>query len=179
MSVTRESGPEPSVLIVMGVSGSGKTTIGALLARLLHWEFVDGDSLHPAANVRKMQSGVALTDEDRWPWLHAIAAWIDATRATGRHGVVACSALKRSYRRLLLGTRGDVRIVYLQADFEIVRQRMSTRTGHFMPVALLRSQFDTLEEPGPGEHAVVVPANGAPDTLAAEALTRLGLKPPT
>jgi gluconokinase len=170
--------PKPSVLVVMGVSGSGKTTIAALLAHRLHWEFVDGDSFHPAANVTKMQSGVALTDEDRWPWLHAVAAWIDATRSAGGQGVVACSALKRSYRDVLLEGRSDVRLVYLEADFGVVRQRMAKRTGHFMPVALLESQFDALEPPWPDEHPVVVSVNAEPAAIVAEVLRRLGLAPP-
>ena len=104
----------PSVLVVMGVSGSGKTTVAALLAGRLNWEFADGDDFHPPANVEKMHSGVLLTDDDRWPWLGAIAAWIDATRSAGGHGVVACSALMRRYRDVLLGSRPDVRLVYLK-----------------------------------------------------------------
>src|SRR4051812_20691816 len=98
----------PSVLIVMGVSGSGKTPIASLLARLRGWELADADSFHPAENVRKMKDGIALTDEERWPWLHAIAAWIDEVRAAGSHGIVACSTLKRSYREVLIGERRDV-----------------------------------------------------------------------
>ena len=109
----------PSVLVVMGVSGSGKTTVAALLAGRLHWEFEDADDLHPAANVAKMHAGIPLTDADRWPWLHAVASWIDASRAAGRHGVVACSALKRSYRDIIVGSRPDVRLVYLKGDSAI------------------------------------------------------------
>ncbi len=139
----------PSVVVVMGVSGSGKTTVASLLAGRLGWEFEDGDDFHPAANVEKMQSGSPLTDEDRWPWLAAIAAWIDKVRAEGRHGVVTCSGLKRAYRDVLVGGRPDVRLVYLKGDRELIGRRMAARHGHFMPTSLLDSQFRTLEEPGP------------------------------
>ncbi len=169
--------PAPSVLVVMGVSGSGKTTVGALLASRLGWMFVDGDAFHSASNVQKMQSGIALTDEDRWPWLHAIESWIDATRTAHRHGVVACSALKRRYRELLSGGRSDVRLVYLQASFDIVRERLSKREGHFMPVSLLESQYETLEEPGPEEAPIIVSVSDAPETIVADVVTRLKLTP--
>jgi len=169
---------EVALLLIMGVSGSGKSTVGSLLARALGWRFVDGDSFHPAANVAKMRAGVALTEEDRRPWLRSIAAWIDATRATGGCGIVACSALKRRYRRRLIGNRSDVRLVYLRADPELIRQRLSARQGHFMPPALLASQFAALEEPAPDEKAVVVAAAAAPATIAAEVIQRLGLRPP-
>ena len=124
----------PSVLVVMGVSGSGKTTVAALLAGRLNWEFADGDDFHPPANVEKMHSGVPLTDDDRWPWLDAIAAWIDATRSAGGHGVVACSALMRRYRDVLLGSRPDVRLVYLRVAGPH-RAPPSGPAGHFMPRA--------------------------------------------
>jgi len=165
------------VLVVMGVSGSGKTTVGALLASRLGWMFVDGDAFHSASNVQKMQSGIALTDEDRWPWLHAIASWIDATRTAHRHGVVACSALKRRYREVLSGGRSDVRLVYLQASVDIVRERLSKREGHFMPVSLLESQYETLEEPGPEEAPIIVSVSDAPETIVADVVTRLKLTP--
>jgi len=165
------------VLVVMGVSGSGKTTVGALLASRLGWTFVDGDAFHSASNVQKMQSGIALTDEDRWPWLHAIASWIDATRTAHRHGVVACSALKRRYREVLSGGRSDVRLVYLQASVDIVRERLSKREGHFMPVSLLESQYETLEEPGPEEAPIIVSVSDAPETIVADVVTRLNLTP--
>lgn len=141
----------PSVLIVMGVSGSGKTTVAALLAGRLGWEYGDADDFHPAANVRKMHGGTPLTDEDRWPWLATMAAWIDATRAVGRHGVLACSALKRAYRDVLVGSRSDVRLVYLRGDKALIASRQAARHNHFMPASLVDSQFATLEEPGPEE----------------------------
>ena len=147
----------PSVLVVMGVSGSGKTTIAALLAGRLGWTFEDGDWFHPPENVAKMAAGTPLTDKDRWPWLHAIADWADATRKDGRHGVVACSALKREYRAAIVGANGDaVRIVYLNGEREVIASRMARRQGHFMPAALLDSQFETLEPPGDDEHPITV-----------------------
>jgi gluconokinase len=150
-----------SVIVVMGVSGSGKTTVAALLAGRLRWEFEDGDWLHPEANVEKMHRGIALTDDDRWPWLRAIAAWIDEKRHEG-HGVVACSALKRRYRDVLIGERRDVRLVYLKGDETLIARRIATRHGHFMPAALLHSQFEALEEPAEDEHPIVVSIDARP-----------------
>jgi gluconokinase len=148
--------PTPSVIVVMGVSGAGKTTIGALLAGRLQWEFADGDWFHPDSNVEKMRSGTPLTDEDRWPWLQAIAEWIDATRREGGHAIVACSTLKRSYRAVIIGDRPDVRLVYLKGDRALIAHRQAARHGHFMPTGLLESQFEALEEPGREEDAIVV-----------------------
>src|SRR5207248_5059043 len=139
---------EPSVIIVMGVSGAGKSTIAAMLAVRLGWTYEDADWFHPPANVEKMHSGKRLTDEDRRPWLQGIAAWIDATRGIGGHGVIDCSALKRAYREILVGDRRDVRIVYLKGDRELIARRMALRHGHFMPTSMLDSQFATLQEPG-------------------------------
>ena len=146
----------PSILVVMGVSGSGKSTIGTLLARTLQWEFGDANSFHPPANVEKMRKGIPLTDEDRWPWLRAIAAWIDKKRAAGACGVVGCSALKRRYRDILIAERRDVRLVYLKGSEELIARRMAMRHGHFMPPSLLSSQFAALEEPGPDERPIIV-----------------------
>ncbi len=146
----------PAVLVVMGVSGSGKTTVAALLAGRLGWEYADADEFHPPANVQKMHGGTPLTDEDRWPWLRAMAAWIDATRSIGRHGVLACSALRHSYRAILIGDRPDVRLVYLQGDTALIADRQAGRHNHFMPASLVGSQFATLEEPGPEEHPLTV-----------------------
>lgn len=153
----------PSVLVVMGVSGSGKTTVAAMLARELGWTFEDGDWFHPPANVEKMAAGTPLTDKDRWPWLQAIADWIEATRAAGHHGVLACSALRREYRAVLVGGHPDVvRIVFLDGDKALIGARMALRQGHFMPPDLLESQFKTLERPEPEENPITVPIDKHP-----------------
>lgn len=157
--------PLPSVLVVMGVSGSGKTTIAALLAGRLGWEYVDADAFHSPANVAKMHGGTPLTDEDRWPWLGTMAAWIDATRVVGRHGVLACSALKRSYRQVLVSGHADVRIVYLRGEKALIAQRQAARHNHFMPATLVDSQFATLEEPGPDEHPLTVSVAPRPPAI--------------
>ena len=157
----------------MGVSGSGKTTTASRLAAELGWAFLDGDDLHSAENICKMASGMPLTDEDRWPWLRSIAAWIDAAGQAGRSGVVACSALKRSYRKILLDGRPNVRLVYLQADPATLAPRVAARQGHFMPATLLRSQFETLEEPKPDEHPIVVSAEPPPSVIVAEILKEI------
>jgi gluconokinase len=146
----------PSVVVVMGVSGSGKSTIAAMLAHRMHWVYEDGDWFHPRSNIEKMHSGIPLTDEDRSPWLEAIAAWIDATRKAGSHGVISCSALKRAYRNVLVDDRPHVRLVYLKGGHDLVARRLAARDGHFMPRSLLESQFAALEEPQPGERAIVV-----------------------
>ena len=146
----------PSMLVVMGVSGSGKTTVAGLLAGSLGWELGDADDWHSPANVRKMHGGTPLSDEDRWPWLHSIAAWIDATRSTGRHGVLACSALKRAYRDILIGDRPDVRLVFLRGSESLIQHRQAARHHHYMPASLVHSQFETLEEPGPDERPLIV-----------------------
>lgn len=163
----------PRVLVVMGVSGSGKTTVAALLAAALGWQFEEGDDLHPPANVEKMSHGTPLTDEDRWPWLHRIAEVIDGWRARGESGVLTCSALKRAYRDIIVGNRPDVRLVYLRGDRDIIHGRMATRHGHFMPVGLLDSQFATLEEPGADENPIVVSVGKRPAEIAQEVIAGL------
>lgn len=167
--------PDPAVIIVMGVSGSGKSTIGALLASRLRWEFEDADWLHPAANVDKMHHGVPLTDQDRLPWLNAVAAWIDHCRQSGERSVVACSALKRWYRDILIGDRRDVRLVYLKGDEALIARRLATRHEHFMPPSLLHSQFEALEEPGPDENPVVVSIEPRPQQIVGQILSGLPL----
>jgi gluconokinase len=164
-----------SVAVIMGVSGSGKSTVGAILARRLQWEFEDADWFHPAANVDKMHNGIALTDEDRRPWLDAIAAWIDRTRRAGGHGVVACSALKRRYRDVLVGERADVRLVYLKGDQTLIARRIAIRHEHFMPASLLRSQFEALEEPGPDENPITVSIELQPPEIVARILLALNM----
>lgn len=163
--------PKVFAIVVMGVSGSGKSTIAAMLAARLGWTYEDGDWFHPRANVEKMHAGVPLTDEDRWPWLHAIAAAIDDARRCASHVVIACSALKRAYRDILRDGRKDVRFVYLKGDQKLIAHRMSLREGHFMPPSLLNSQFAALEEPGRDENPIVVSIDAHPravvDTILA------------
>jgi gluconokinase len=158
----------------MGVSGSGKSTIGRALAERLHWRFAEGDEFHSAANVAKMRAGVALTDEDRGPWLDAIAAWIRATRAKG-HGVVACSALKRDYRRRITGGASDVKFVYLEGGYDTIAARLARRADHYMPLSLLRSQFDALEPPGSDEDPLVMSSEQAPAQTVDAVVSALGL----
>jgi len=138
--------------VVMGVSGSGKTAIGLALARALGVEFIEGDDFHPEENVKRMASGIALTDEDRAPWLRSIAARLRAAKGADAGVVVSCSALKRSYRDLLRDEAGDVRFIFLKGARALIAERLATRSGHFMPPSLLDSQFAALEEPGSDEH---------------------------
>jgi carbohydrate kinase (thermoresistant glucokinase family) len=165
--------PRPVILVVMGVSGAGKSTIGVLLARALGYPFQEGDDLHPPANIEKMRSGRPLTDADRAPWLARVAALIDDWRRHGEGGVVACSALKRAYRAVIIGDRPGVRLVYLEASYELIRRRVEARRGHFMPVALLRSQFDDLEPPTPEERPIVVDVEDPPEAAVATIIGRL------
>lgn len=162
-----------TIVIAMGVSGSGKTTVAAGVAKRLGWPLLEGDAFHPPANVAKMHAGTPLTDADRWPWLHAIAAREDELRAAGASAVVACSALKRAYRDILAGDRADVVLLYLCGSRELIHERMAARKGHFMPPALLDSQFATLEEPGPDERPVVVDIGGPPGAVVEKALRQL------
>jgi gluconokinase len=165
----------PSVIVMMGVSGSGKSTIAAMLAHRLHWVYEDGDWFHPLSNVEKMHRGEPLTDADRWPWLKAIAAWIDDTRQAGKHGIVACSALKRAYRDVLVGERRDVRLVFLKGDRELIGRRIAARNGHFMPAALLDSQFATLEEPAADERPITVSIAPHPRDIVDAIVEKLGI----
>ncbi|MBV9521227.1 MAG: gluconokinase [Alphaproteobacteria bacterium] len=163
----------PLVLVVMGVSGSGKTTVGAMLAGRLHWHFADADDFHTPANVAKMHSGIPLDDADREPWLAAIAARIDRWRADKQHGVVTCSALKRRYRRIIIGERPDVRLVYLKGDQSIIAHRLVARHGHFMPASLLKSQLESLEEPTADENPLTVWVGKPPADLVEEIVEAL------
>jgi carbohydrate kinase (thermoresistant glucokinase family) len=163
----------PVIVVVMGVSGSGKSTVAALLAAALGCQFQEGDDLHPPENVEKMRGGTPLTDADRMPWLHKIAEEINGWRARGECGVLTCSALKRSYRDIIIGGRQDVVLVYLKGSLDLIHQRMIARHGHFMPVALLDSQFATLEEPTPDEHPIIVGIGGKPADIAHDIVRQL------
>jgi gluconokinase len=170
--MSHANGSHPTAIIVMGVSGCGKSTVGALLARELGWDFKDGDAFHPPANVEKMRSGAPLTDADRGPWLDAIAAHVAALETSGGHVVVACSALKRVYRdRLRAG--GRVLFVHLAGTYELIDARMKARKNHFMPPSLLESQFATLEPPAHDEPAVTIPIDSQPADIARRILTEL------
>lgn len=178
-----ETGPKRDaapvlVLVVMGVAGSGKTTVAALLAGRLGCSFAEADDFHPAANIAKMRSGIPLDDADRLPWLRAIAAQIDHWRALGRSGVVTCSALKRRYRDIIIGERPEVRLVYLKGDRELIAHRLVARHGHFMPASLLDSQFADLEEPGPEERPIIVAIGDPPPVLVEEIVAALDLRQP-
>ena len=160
----------------MGVSGCGKTTIAARLAERLGWQLAEADMFHSPANVEKMRSGIPLTDEDRWPWLRAIAQWIDDARSSGKHGVITCSALKRRYREIIVGDRRDVRLVYLKGSYDLIAGRIKARAHHYMPVALLQSQFDALEEPAAEENAIVIAIESPPEAIVEEIITALRWK---
>jgi carbohydrate kinase (thermoresistant glucokinase family) len=168
-------GPDrmPCALIVMGVSGSGKSTVGSALAERLGWRYEDADTFHPASNVAKMSAGQPLTDEDRWPWLRAIADEIDRVCAAGGKIVIGCSALRRAYRDLLMHGRDDIRFVYLDGSQALIADRIGHRTGHFMPAGLLASQFATLEPPGPDEHPLTVSIDAPIDAIVDDALRQL------
>lgn len=172
--MSRDVAAEPRVFVVMGVSGSGKSTVAALLAKRLGCTVVDGDALHAPAAIAKMRCGASLDDADRAPWLGAIGAWIDAQLAARRSGVIACSALKRAYRTTLTTGRPAVRIVYLSGDEATIAGRLAARRGHFMPPILLPSQFADLEPPGPEERPIVVSIADAPEAMVEAILARLG-----
>lgn len=168
----------PCALVVMGVSGSGKSTIAEQLAARLGWRYVDGDLFHPPANVAKMSAGHPLTDEDRWPWLRAIAAEIDRRAAAGTRAVVACSALKHAYRDILVHGRDDVRIVFLDGAKDLIEKRLAARKGHFMPPGLLDSQFKTLEPPQPSERPITVSIDASVDGIVDNIVRQLELVTP-
>ncbi|PYD77572.1 carbohydrate kinase [Komagataeibacter sucrofermentans] len=152
----------------MGVSGCGKSTLAQLIAERMGWSLIEGDDLHPPANIALMSNGIPLTDMDRAPWLDLIADRIESWRDAGQCGIVTCSSLKRSYRRQIGGDSADVCFVYLKGSREDIMPRLSQRTGHFMPIAMLDSQFATLEEPDMHEEVVMVLDVNAPQTQLAE-----------
>jgi gluconokinase len=157
----------------MGVSGSGKSTIGEHLAKRLGWPYEDADQFHPASNVAKMSAGHPLTDEDRWPWLNAIAAEIDRVCEADERVVIGCSALKRAYRDVLLHGRTDVRLVYLDGSQALIADRLGRRKDHFMPPGLLTSQFDTLEPPTRDEHPLTVSIDAPVEAIVENVVRQL------
>lgn len=169
------SGEAALVLVVMGVTGTGKSTVAGLLAARLGWDLEEGDDLHPASNVAAMHAGTPLTDEDRWPWLDRVSAWISAHAGAGNPGIITCSSLKRSYRDRL--RKPGVVFVHLDGSPELLRSRLASRRDHFMPAALIDSQLATLEPLGPDECGVVVPLGGSPQDEVRRALDLLGLDP--
>jgi gluconokinase len=164
------------IIVLMGVSGSGKTTLGERLAADLNWPFYDGDDFHPQANVEKMARGEALTDDDRWPWLDALRQHIEALLAQGKQAIVACSALKYSYRERLRGAHAEVQLVYLQGSYALILHRLQERHHHFMPADLLTSQFDALEEPHASEGVLTVDIARPLDMLSRDIHHALGLE---
>lgn len=165
---------DPTVLVMMGVSGSGKSTVAALLAGRLGWPFADGDDFHTPEHIARMRAGHPLDDAARAPWLARIGAWIDARLAAGESGLIACSALRRAYRDALVRGRESVRIVYLEGGRALIAERLGRRRGHFMPARLLDSQFAALEPPGPEERPITVGIEEGPEAIAATIASRLG-----
>jgi carbohydrate kinase (thermoresistant glucokinase family) len=175
--VANDTPEAPGAIIVMGVSGSGKTTVGIALASRLGWRYEDADKFHPPSNVAKMSAGHPLTDEDRWPWLRAIAAEIDRVRVTGERVIIGCSALRRVYRDILIHGRSDIRLVYLEGTKALIAERLARRKGHFMPPGLLDSQFATLEPPTADERPVTVSISHPVESTVGEILRQLELAP--
>lgn len=165
------------IVIVAGVAGSGKTTVGTQLATRLGWRFADADGFHSAVNVAKMRAGIPLTDKDRAPWLRAITSWMDDIEAAGESGVITCSALRRRYRDELLSGRPAATMVFLEVSREDLVQRLSHRAGHFFPEKLLDSQLAAVEPPDPDERVLILLEDGGPAHLVDEIVTRLGLDP--
>jgi gluconokinase len=167
--------PDPVIVIVMGVSGSGKTTLARGIAQRLHWEFQEGDELHPRSNVAKMSRGEPLTDEDRRPWLEAIGYWIEERERAGNSAVLTCSALRRTYRDFLRQGRPGVVFCHVTADADLIRRRVEARRGHYMPPSLLPSQLSTLEPLEADEPGFTVSAEGSPEEVLQQALAKLDL----
>jgi gluconokinase len=164
-------------VVVMGVSGVGKSTVAKGISTVLGWTFAEGDAFHPESNVAKMSAGTPLTDEDRWPWLRSIGAWMSEEIQAGRSAVVTCSALRRAYRDLLCEGRPEVLFCHLTADPDLIGDRVSRRTDHYMPVSLLPNQLATLEPLEPDEPGAVVSVDGEPAEVIARALAVLHLTP--
>ena len=169
------SSPTPRHIVIMGVSGSGKTTISTLLSEQLGWTAAEADEFHPEANIAKMSAGIPLTDEDRWPWLDSIRNWMSSQAGTGHSTIVTCSALKHSYRDVLATASGEVHFIHLNGDAAVLSERMKTRSGHFMPASLLPSQLSTLEPLADDEPGLVIDILKPPTEIAEEILARLNL----
>ena len=176
MAVDADAQQQP-VLVIMGVSGSGKSTVAAILAGQLGWDLQEGDDLHPGTNVDKMAAGIALTDDDRWPWLDRVADWIRDHTTAGVPGIITCSALKRVYRDRMSGEH--VVFVHIAGSKDTIGKRLAARTDHYMPTSLLDSQFATLEPPDRDENALEVDIGHKPADEAAEIIRRLRLHPET
>ena len=160
------------IIIIFGVSGAGKTTVGKLLARELGWHFLEADDFHPAANIEKMRNGQPLTDEDRWPWLDCLRKQIEQLLSAGENAVLACSALKRAYRDRLR-VSDEVKFVFLRGDYALVEKQLRSRREHFMNPDLLQSQFDDLEEPQPDENALTIELGRTPEQIVEEIEAKL------
>jgi gluconokinase len=171
--MSEPGGPVPVIAVIMGVSGTGKSTVAAELVRDLGWPFAEGDDFHPAANIAKMSAGQPLTDADRLPWLEVISGWIGEREAAGTGGIVTCSALKRSYRDLLRAGHRDVRFICLVGSHDLLHSRLVDRVGHFMPASLLDSQLATFEPLQPDEPGVTIDVAATPETIEAQALAAL------
>lgn len=167
---------DPKNIVVFGVSGAGKTTVGRRFAEVLHRAFADADDFHPPESVRKMSASIPLTDSDRWPWLKSVRDWMDQQTDDGQRTVVACSALKRVYRDELRAAKGGVLFVHLSGAPEIIRGRLNSRSGHFMPATLLASQFETLEPLAPDENGVQVDVQSPVDSIVTTVCDRFQLR---
>jgi gluconokinase len=165
-----------TTLVVMGVSGSGKTTVAKQVAAQLGWTFAEGDDFHPAANVAKMHAGIPLTDDDRWPWLRSLADWIGAREAAGDNAVLTCSALKRSYRDLLDDGHPSVLFVHVTASADTLRRRLEQRRGHYMPASLLDSQLAALEPLQPDEPGITLPGDDKPEDVVRDVISHLAAR---
>lgn len=168
---------QPRHVVVMGISGSGKTTIATHLAETLNWTFAEADEFHSAENIDKMTSGIPLTDEDRWPWLESIREWLTEQAQGGISTVITCSALRRVYRDILTQAAGEVSFVHLIADTDLILDRMKTRSGHFMPQSLLPSQLSTLEPLESDEPGLRIVNTGTPDEVIADVIEQFELEP--
>ena len=164
------------IIVLMGVSGCGKTTVGVDLAAHLGWEYQEGDALHPAENILKMSAGTPLNDEDRKPWIARVTDWIDSHCLAGTDGVISCSALKKSYRQTITSKQNDVYLVYLRGTRELLSRRLAERKDHFMPPDLLESQLELLEEPSADERAFVVTIDRTPNDIVKSICDFLGLQ---